>query len=82
MDNMKDEEFRKLAVAQDFAMPNGIFYLILVFAILPDKSSLIMIVTRDEAAKDFSDTDKQRIALFMRFLATFVRRVDIHQSKN
>ncbi len=75
-DNMGDEKFRKLTVTQKFALPNGIFYLMLVFAILPDKSSLVMIVTRDETVQDFSDTEKQRIALFMRFLATFVRRGD------
>lgn len=73
-DNMGDDEFRSLDIVQGFGASNGIFYLMLVFAVLPDKSSLVMIVTRDETADDFSDMEKQRIALFMRYLATFIRR--------
>jgi len=75
-DNMGDEEFKYLDVIQKFALPNDIFFLMLVFAILPDKSNLVMMMTRNEASQDFSDTEKQRIALFMRCLATFVRRGD------
>jgi len=44
-----------------------------VYAILPDGSSLVLYVWRGERDRDYSDIEKQRLALFMRYLARLVR---------
>ncbi len=72
-EHMGDEEFREQEVVRKFFLPNNIFYLMVLYAVLPDASFLVLLLWRDEASEDFSDLEKQRLALFMRFLNGFVR---------
>ncbi|MCF6327154.1 MAG: LuxR C-terminal-related transcriptional regulator [Devosiaceae bacterium] len=72
-DHTSDEEYIKLDVYQSFGVTNGVFYLMLVFAVLPDGSNLVMVVWRAEKEHDFSDLEKQRLALFMRHISTFIK---------
>jgi DNA-binding CsgD family transcriptional regulator len=75
-DDISDDQYRSLEIVQDFFLPRGVFYLMAVSAILKDQSYLILVVFRDENERDFSDIEKQRLALFMRYLATFLRKTD------
>ncbi len=72
-DSLSDSEFIKIEVTQKFLLPNNFFYLMVIFSILPDGSSLVLFVTRGEGEVDFSDEEKQRLALFMRYLATLIK---------
>ncbi len=72
-DSLSDDEFRKLDVVKDFLQPNNVFYVMAIFAVLPDGSMLVLYVWRSEQQSDFSEIEKQRIAIFMRYLATLVR---------
>ena len=69
---MSDEEFREYPAAKKFLLRQGVFFIMVVYAILPDGSYLMLFVWRNENKSDFSDIEKQRMALFMRYLATFV----------
>ncbi len=71
-DVIPDEIYRDTEVAIDFFMPRGIFYMLAISAILSDETHLMMVVWRSEEDGDFSDIEKQRIALFMRYLATLI----------
>lgn len=69
---MSDEEFKNLGPYADMMIELGIFYLIVVPAKLPDNTYVALVCWRDEAAGDFSDLEKQRLALIMRHLLVFV----------
>ncbi len=71
-DSMGDEKFRELEIARKYMIPNGIFYKMVIFSIFPNGSPLVLFVWRDEDAEDFSDVEKQRLTLFMRYLANLV----------
>ena len=71
-DIIPDEIFRETDVAKGFFIPRDIFYMLAVSAILPDNSYLMMVLWRGESRGDFSDIEKQRVALFMRYLATLI----------
>lgn len=71
-DIIPDDVYRVTGVANDFFIPRGIFHMLAVSAILPDETHLMMVLWRSEDAGDFSDIEKQRMALFMRYLATLV----------
>jgi len=64
------EPFRRTKV---FLEPNNVFFLMIVHAILPDNSLLVLYVWRGEQENDYSDIEKQRLALFMRYLASLTR---------
>ncbi len=71
-DSMGDEAFRELEIAKEYMIPNGIFYKMVIFSIFPNGSPLVLFVWRDEEGGDFSDIEKQRLTLFMRYLASLV----------
>jgi len=70
-DNLSDAEYLDIKIVQSFFLKHRAFYFMLAFADLSDNSRLVMVVWRSIQQSDFSDIEKQRIALFMRYLATF-----------
>ncbi len=82
-DMFPDEEFRKLGAFYDFFSSNGLFYMMIVPARLSDGTDLSFLVWRDEAGGDFSDAEKMRLGLFVRYL---MKTVDtealVHQQPN
>jgi len=71
-DTTNDDDYKKLNLAMNFYMPNGVFYTMILYAFLPDNSLLILFVWRNEHESDFSDSEKLRITLFMRYLASLI----------
>lgn len=71
-DIMSDEEYRAHEITKLFLKNNDVFYLMAVYAILPNGFPLVLFLWRGENKSDFSDIEKQRITLFMRHLATLV----------
>ncbi len=72
-DVVADAQFKEVEIAKNFFIPRKIFYMLAVSAILPDDSNFVLVAWRSEDEGDFSDLDKQRLALFMRYLATQIR---------
>ncbi len=72
-DVVANAQFKDIEIAKSFFIPRGIFYMLAVSAILPDNSNFVLVAWRSEDENDFSDIDKQRLALFMRYLATQIR---------
>lgn len=72
-DALSDDQYKSLTIARNFYLPNNMFYLIASIAVLRDSSHLILVAARSEQQSDFSDIEKQRLSLFMRYLATFLR---------
>jgi len=68
-DVISNETYRTIDVVKKYFIPNGIFYMLAVLAIERDDNRLMLVVWRDESESDFSDIEKQRIALFMRYLS-------------
>lgn len=68
-DNMSDLELQDLWYWDSFLRPHDIFYVMAIFAIMPDGSYLVLMLWRDSKGVDFSDLEKQRLAIFMRHLA-------------
>ncbi len=75
-DIVADEQFERMDIATKFFIPRGIFYMLAVSAVLADDSYLVLVAWRNKENGDFSDIEKQRLALFMRYLATLVKTVD------
>jgi len=73
-DIFSDDDFRGFEVTKVFLQPNDVFYLMIVYAILSDGSVLVFYLWRSERQNDFSDIEKQRLTLFMRYLAKLVQR--------
>ena len=71
-DYMSDEEYRAHEITKKLLEENDVFYLMVVHAILPNGSPLVLFMWRGENDNDYSDSEKQRITLFMRHLATLV----------
>lgn len=67
-DVMDDETILNIPVIGDFIRKYDYFYQLMVPAILPDGSILGLLLWRGMAEEDFSDLEKQRLALFMRHL--------------
>ena len=76
-DVVPDEEFRKLGETFDFFAGNGIFYLMIVPAIMSDKATLNLVVWRDEDAGDFDEQEKMRLGLFVRYLLKVVDPIEL-----
>jgi len=72
-DILSDDQFKSFEVTKVFLQPNNVFFLMIVHAILPDGSLLVLYLWRGEQENDYSDIEKQRLALFMRYLASLVR---------
>ncbi len=72
-DSWPDDEFAKIEVVEQFLLPNNVFYVMALYSILPNGSMLVLFVWRSQQQGDFSDIEKQRLALFMRYLAMFVK---------
>ena len=72
-DEISDEEVRKLGHYYEFMKRHNVFYLMMVPAELPDGRLLSLTLWRPESGEDFSDIEKQRLALFMRHLLVLVR---------
>ncbi len=73
-DVISDDNFKEAEVTKAFLQPNNVFYLMIVHAVLSDGSKLVLYLWRDELHDDFSDIEKQRLTLFMRYLAKLVLR--------
>ncbi len=76
-DEISDAEFRKLGPLADFMIPHGMFYIMAVPAVLSDGSFATMTAWRDETEDDFSELDKQRLALFVRHLMAIINESDL-----
>ncbi len=72
-DIMSDEEYRKQEASKEFLLPNNVFYLMITFAGLNDGSFLMLYLWRGEEQQDFTDLEKLRLTLFMRYLASLIR---------
>ncbi len=75
-DMMSDEEYCSFELAQKYLLPNNVFYLMVVYSLLCDGSALVLFVWRGKGKKDFSDIEKQRLTLFMRYLSTLIKIID------
>ena len=71
-ERMDDETFQQHPLTELFFSPFGIFHFTIVYSNLLDGRFLVMYVWRDDTRDDYSDIEKQRLALFMRHLATIV----------
>ena len=71
-DEISDAEFEKLGVVAEFMIAAGMYYLISVPAMLGDGAITTLTAWRARTHGDFSDLDKQRLALFMRHLMALV----------
>ena len=80
-DDVDDETFRKLGPLADFLISNGMFYQLVVPAILADGTFASIGVWRDEPEGDFSDLEKQRLSLFMRHLMALINQEDLRLEK-
>ena len=76
-DHMGDDEYRSHETTRIFLRENDVFYFLVVHAILPNGSPLVLFMWRGENDEDYSDAEKQRITLFMRHLATMVCAFDV-----
>ncbi|MCF6326431.1 MAG: LuxR C-terminal-related transcriptional regulator [Devosiaceae bacterium] len=79
-DIMPDEIFRNQDVVKKYFIPNGIFYMLAVLAIEQNDGYLMLVSWRDESGGDFSDMEKQRMALFMRYLCVLVEKAEFKKS--
>jgi DNA-binding CsgD family transcriptional regulator len=71
-DVFSDEEFGRYGPISDFFLGQGLYYFVIVPAVLKDGSAIALIVWRGKDQTDFSDAEKQRLALFMRHLLALV----------
>ena len=71
-DTMDDETFRNLGTLSDFLISNGMFYLMIVPAIMPDGSFVSLYVWRSAGEDDYTNLEKQRLTLLMRHLLAIV----------
>lgn len=78
-ETISDEMFRQIGARYDFFETFGMFHMMIVPAKLPDGDNLALMVWRPEDAENFSDIEKQRAALFMRYLLSLIGAVR-HQS--
>lgn len=76
-DLVPNEAFRQLGAIYDFLSSHGIFYIMVVPAAMSDGSYLGLYVWRGEHEEDFSDLEKQRLALIMRHLLVVVDDQDV-----
>lgn len=80
-DSLSDVEMRNLHIFESFLRPHSIFHMMVVHAVLPDNTFLILLVWRGENQSDFTEMEKLRLALFMRLLAKVVgtMNTDVNQ---
>jgi len=71
-DFMPDEDFRNLGALSDFLITNNMFYLMMVPSVMADGSYVCLYVWRGEHDGDYSDIEKQRLALITRHLLAIV----------
>lgn len=71
-DVMSDEEFRNFDACANLPEGHGLFFVMAAPALMPDGSPIILITWRDEDQNDYSDLEKQRISLFMRYLLKII----------
>ncbi|WP_306141736.1 helix-turn-helix transcriptional regulator [Roseibium sp. MMSF_3412] len=67
-DMLSDEEFLNIATVNDFYVKHGLFFMMIVPAILQDGRFASLMVWRDRDENDFDDMEKMRLGLFMRYL--------------
>jgi len=72
-DVMSDAEFRDFGRAVNLPEGHGLFFVMAAPALMPDGSPIILITWRDEDQQDYSDLEKQRISLFMRYLLKLIK---------
>lgn len=84
-DYFSDEQVRELGPFYTFMQKHGVFYLMIAPALMPDGSVLSLTVWRSEDEPNFDDVEKQRLALFMRYLLALVRDSELkmvnHESR-
>lgn len=71
-DIFDDHTFRSLGPLADFMISMNMFYVMVVPAFMSDGSLLRLYVWRSEKQGDYSDTEKQRLTLLMRYIRTIV----------
>ena len=71
-DVLSDEDYLKLPIVHDFHIKHGLFYLMIVPAIVHERNSLSLMVWRDQNEADFDDKEKMRLGLFMRYLMKII----------
>jgi len=81
-DYFSDEQVRELGPFYAFMQRHSVFYLMIAPALLPDGSLLSLTVWRSEDDDDFDDVEKQRLALFMRYLLALVRQGEVGSIKH
>jgi len=74
-ETIADDLFRQIGARYDFFETFGMFHMMIVPAKLPDGGNLALMVWRPEVAENFSDIEKQRAALFMRYLLSLIGSV-------
>ena len=80
-DSFTDEEYRNIGPLTDFLIEHGMFYLMNVPAIMPDGSFVCVHTWRREGEPDFSDIEKQRLALMMRHLLAIVGETELGETE-
>ena len=71
-DSIPDDILRTVPFYPTFLSPHNMFYVMVVYALLADGSFLMCSLWRGEDKEDFSEFEKQRMALFIRYLAHLV----------
>lgn len=71
-DYADDDQFMELGELADFLINNGVFYIMMVPAVLPDGSFLGLYMWRSKAEADFTNVELQRAVLFMRHLLAII----------
>jgi len=71
-DHYDDATFEQMGPLADFFIPAGMYYVMAVPARLSPQEIVSLSVWRSKAEGDFSDLEKQRLALFMRHLVVVV----------
>ncbi|MCB1518654.1 MAG: hypothetical protein KDJ19_13695 [Hyphomicrobiaceae bacterium] len=71
-DFLSDDEFRALGPIADHQIRLGVFHNAMVPARLTDGSTIHLLLWRSEEEENYSERDRQRLALFMRYLLALV----------
>ena len=76
-DYVSDEQVKELGPFYSFMQKHDVFYLMISPAIMPDGSLLSLVVWRGEKMRDFDDLEKQRLALFLRYIVALIRKQEL-----
>ncbi|MBO6758979.1 MAG: helix-turn-helix transcriptional regulator [Roseibium sp.] len=71
-DSFTDDEFVQFGELSEFMLKHGMFYLMVVPALMQDGTYVGLYLWRGQNQRDFDDQEKQRSALIMRYLLAIV----------